>query len=86
LPERRSGSKIFAGTRPRTTTPLSTTVNLPNIFQLITLTAGGGLGARPFFTFSSVYKLTYCIGGSGIELLTPLDSPVAITEFPEVEE
>ena len=75
---------ICRNASPHHYTP-STTVNLPNIFQLITLTAGGGLGARPFFTFSSVYKLTYCIGGSGIELLTPLDSPAAITESPEVE-
>jgi hypothetical protein len=32
---------------------------------------GGGFGALPFLIFSSVYKLTYLIGGRGIELTLP---------------
>ena len=43
-----------------------------------TLIGGGGLGVRPLLTFSSVYKLTYCIGGKGIELTPCWPSAILI--------
>ena len=48
----------------------------PNILY-VSWIGGGGLGAVPLFTASSVYSFTKCMGGMGMELTWVIFSGLA---------